>query len=81
MNAKLVNFKLLAGEIPGPVELVIADKSDPALATIWLSLRLQCNAPYSRSVVLAQVEALGSARSAITLEIDRLSTLQKSLEK
>ena len=78
MNAKLLSFKLLAGEIPGPVEAVIADKADPALATIWLSLRLQCDAPYNRSVVLAQVEALESARDAINEEIARLNNLRKS---
>ena len=71
-------FTLLNGALPGRVEVVVSDNRDLEQATTSLVLRLQCNAPYNRSVVLAEVEALRSARKLIDDEIERLQGLQSS---
>jgi hypothetical protein len=74
--AKITQFSLLNGFLPGPVRIVISDHADEAHATTWLSLRLPSPSPRNRSVQIAQAEALESAHLIIGEEIRVLRNLK-----
>lgn len=76
----LRSFTLSTGVLPGQVELVLSNHVNPELATTWLSLRLRCDSPYKRSIVLAQKEALVQVHALIETEIERLAAIQNDPE-
>ena len=74
MAVTIKSFTLLNGVLPGPVSLVISDNPDLERATTLISVRLQSDTPYKRSVFLSQREALLRVRELIDAEIERLDT-------
>jgi hypothetical protein len=74
--AKITQFSLLSGFLPGPVRIVISDHADEAQANVWLSLRLNSPSPRNRSVQIAQAEALELAHLIIGEEIRVLRNLK-----
>lgn len=76
--AKITQFSLLSGFLPGPVRIVISDHPDEAHATTWLSLRLPSPSPRSRTVQVAQAEALELAHLIIGEEIRVLRNLKET---
>jgi hypothetical protein len=75
--AKITQFSLLSGFLPGPVRIVISDHTDEAHAHVWLSLRLNSPSPRNRSVQIAQAEALELAHLIIGEEIRVLRNLKE----
>ena len=74
--AKITQFSLLNGFLPGPVRIVISDHADEGHANVWLSLRLNSPSPRNRSVQIAQAEALELAHLIIGEEIRVLRNLK-----
>jgi hypothetical protein len=74
--AKITQFSLLNGFLPGPVRIVISDHADEAHAHTWISIRLTSPSPRNRSVQIAQAEALETAQLIIAEEIRVLRNLK-----
>ena len=75
-GAKITQFALLSGFLPGPVSLVISDHAEEAHAKTWISIRLTSPSPRNRSVQIAQAEALELAHLIIGEEIRVLRNLK-----
>lgn len=75
------SYSLLTGLLPGPVQLTLADHQNAEEATTLISIRLQSDEPYKRSVLISQRYALQQARALIDAEIVRLDTLQNATER
>jgi len=74
--AKITEFSLLSGFLPGPVRIVISDHAEEAQAKTWISIRLPSPSPRNRSVQIAQAEALETAQLIIAEEIRVLRNLK-----